>query len=320
MKHSQKIVAVAGKLLILASLAFIVRQILRYDVDFSVLTSPLVITGLLLTALAFGAGIVFGGFNYKWLIGNITGVSLDSRLVVRIYCVANLYKYIPGTVMFLVGRNRLAFETNKVTHPQIALSTVMEGVFVILATVIVIAFSVHGEALSYMRQVNIPAFVWLIVGGVVLVAVLLAVTFRRRLRTGFKELVDTMRNFSLAAKAKRLVTAMLMVMVLAVTYLVTLMLLGQQVTPAMVSAIIGLYLLSWFAGFITPGAAGGMGIREAVLLMFMGGYLNPAIVVSSAIMHRVVCIVGDIFAYGIASVYSRATGDSKPPGPSSIIS
>jgi len=306
MKRSRKIVAVVGKLLILASLAFLARQVMLYEVDFSVLSSPFVIAGLLLTSLAFGAGIVFGGFNYGWLIGNVTGVSLDSRLVVRIYCIANLYKYIPGTVMFLVGRNRLAFESGKVTHPQVALATVTEGVFVIVATVIVIALSAHGEALSYMRQVNVPAFAWLIVGGLVLVTALLAVVFRRRLRAGVGELVDTMKNFSGAAKIKRLVTAMLMVMVLAVTYLVTLMLLGQQVRPAMVSAIVGLYLLSWFVGFMTPGAAGGMGIREAVLLMFMGGYLNPAIVVSSAIMHRVVCVVGDVFAYGIASVYSRS--------------
>jgi hypothetical protein len=64
MKHSRKIVAVVGKLLILASLAFIARQVMLYEVDFSVLSSPFVIAGLLLTFLAFGAGIVFGGFNY----------------------------------------------------------------------------------------------------------------------------------------------------------------------------------------------------------------------------------------------------------------
>ena len=306
MKQPKKIVSVVGKLLILASFVFIIRQVLRYDVDFSVLASPFVIAGLLLTALAFGAGIVFGGVNYRWLIGNVTGVSLDPRLVIRLYCISNLYKYIPGTVMFLVGRNRIALETNKVTHAQIALATVMEGVFIILATIITIVFSVHGEAVSYMRQVNIPGFVWIIIGAIVFVAVLLAVIFRRRLRTTLKEFADTMKNFSLAAKAKRLGTAILIIVVMAVTYLVTLMLLGQQVTLAMVPTIVGLYLLSWLAGFLTPGAAGGMGIREAVLLMFMGTYLSPTIVVPSAIMHRVVCIVGDVFAYGIASGYSRS--------------
>ena len=56
---------------------------------------------------------------------------------------------------------------------------------------------------------------------------------------------------------------------------------------------------------MTPGAAGGMGIREVVLLTFMGGYLSPAIVVPSVIMHRIVSIAGDVFAYGIVLAYSR---------------
>ena len=305
MKPSRKLVPVIGKILMLASFAFIVRQILRYDVDFSVLASPPVITGLLLTALAFGIGIVFSGLNYKWLIGNVTGVSLGGRLVVRIYCTSNLYKYIPGTVMYLIGRNRIALETQKVSHAQIALATAMEGIFILLAALIVVALSVHEQAVSYVRQLSVPVFVWIIAGAVLFALLLLAAIFRRRLRTGLQKLIDTVKRFSPATKAKRLGTAILVIVVLALTYLVTLVLLGQEVAPAMIPTILGLYLLSWLAGFLTPGAAGGMGIREAVLLMFMGAYLSPGIVVSSAIMHRVVCIVGDVFAYGIAFAYSR---------------
>ena len=305
MKPSPKAVSVIGKLLMVASFAFIVMQVLRYDVDFSVLASPVVITGLLLTILIFGFGIVFAGLNYKWLIGNVTGVSLENRLVIKVYCTSNMYKYIPGTVMYLIGRNRIALETQKVSHAQIALATATEGMFILLSAVIIIAVSVHDEAVFYMRHVDVPAFVWIIIAAVLFTVALLAVIFRRRLGTILKKFADAMKNFSLATKAKRLGTAMLILMVLAVSYLVTLMLLGQQVTLAMMPTIIGLYLLSWLVGFLTPGAAGGMGIREAVLLMFMGGYLSPAIVVSSAIMHRVVCIGGDVLAYGITFAYSK---------------
>ncbi|MCL2193276.1 MAG: hypothetical protein FWB78_07770 [Treponema sp.] len=306
MKFSQKAVSVIGKLLMLASFAFIGRQVLRYDTDFSILASPFVITGLLLTALACGASIVLAGLNYKWIIGNVTDVSLEPRLVIRVYCTSNMYKYIPGTVMYLIGRNRIALETNKVNHTQIALATAVEGIFILLSAVILIAVSVHEEAVSYMRYVGIPIFVWIIIGAVVFIVVSLAIILRRRLQRGLKKFTDVLKNFSVATKAKRLGVAMLVLVVLAVTYLVTLMLLGQQVTLAMVPTIIGLYLLSWLAGFLTPGTTSGMGVREAVLLMFLGVYLDPGIVVSSAIIHRVICIVGDVFAYGIAFVYSKS--------------
>jgi len=305
MKYSKKTVSVVGKLLMLASLVFILRQILRHDVDFSILASPFVITGLFLTALVFGFGIVFAGLNYKWLIRNITGASLRSRLVVKVYCISNLYKYLPGSVMYIIGRNRIAFESKEVSHAQIALATLMEGVFILLSAIIIIILSVSDEAVSYIYQVDIPSFVWMIAGAVVLICALLAIIFRRRMRMGLKKFTDAMKNFSLTTKAKRLGTALFILVVLAVTYLATLILLGQPVTLDMVPTIIGLYLLSWMAGFLTPGAAGGMGVREVVLLMFLGGYLDPGIVVSSAVIHRVVSIIGDVVAYGLILVYSK---------------
>jgi len=306
MKFSKKAVSLVGKLLMLASLVFIVLQITRHDVDFTILASPFVILGLFLTALAFGLGIMFAGLNFRWLIENITGVPLRRSLVINAYCVSNLYKYLPGSVMYLVGRNRIAFETKKVSHAQVAFATVIEGILILLSAVIVIVFSVSDEAIYYVRQVEIPFFVWMIAGGIVFICVLLAVILRHRLLVWAKKISDSMKNFRLVSRVKRLGTCLLIVIVLAVTYLVTLALLGQQITPSMVPTIVGLYLLAWLAGFLTPGAGGGMGVRELVLYMFLSNYLNTAIVLSSAIMHRLISIVGDVFAYGIILVYSRA--------------
>ncbi|MCL2192613.1 MAG: lysylphosphatidylglycerol synthase domain-containing protein [Treponema sp.] len=305
MKFSKKAVSVVGKLLMAASLVFIVLQITRHDVDFSILVSPFVIIGLLVTALAFGFGIIFAGLNFRWLIGNITGVSVGRLLVVKAYCISNLYKYLPGSVMYLIGRNRIAFETKKVSHAQVAFATVMEGILILLATVIVIAVSVSDEAIYYVRQVDIPYFVWIIAGSIVLICAVLILIFRRRLGIWFSKFSNDMKSFRPVSKAKRLGTCLLIVIVLAVTYLVTLMLLGQQITLDMVPTIIGLYLLAWLAGFMTPGAGGGMGVREFVLYMFLGSYLDAGIVLSSAVMHRLITIMGDVFAYGFILVYSR---------------
>jgi len=306
MKFSKKTVSVVGKLLMAASLVFIILQITRHDIDLSILTSPLVIMGLFLTALVFGLGIVFAGLNFRWLIGDITGVSVGRILVIKAYCVSNLYKYLPGSVMYLIGRNRIAFETKKVSHAQVAFATVVEGVLILLSAIIVVALSVTDEAIYYVRQVNIPHFVWIIAGGVVLACVLLAVIFRGRLQVWSRKFSDGMKNFRLVSRVKRLGTCLLIVIVLAITYLVTLMLLGQQITFDMVPTIIGLYLLAWLAGFMTPGAGGGMGVRELVLYMFLSGYLDTGIVLSSAIMHRLITIVGDVLAYGFILAYSRA--------------
>jgi len=306
MKVSGKVISVVGKLLMVASLVFIVRHIMQHDVDFSVLASPFVILGLLLTAVIFGLGIAFTGLNFKWFIANITGISVNSKLVVKVYCASNLYKYLPGSVMYLIGRNRIAFEAKEVSHSQIAFATVLEGTFMLLSAIVIIAVSVSDEAVYFLRRVTIPSFVWMIAGGVALACVALAIIFRRRMRVWRENFSDSMRNFKYVSRLKRLGTCLFIILVLAFTYLATLILLGQQVTLGMVPTVIGLYLLAWIAGFLTPGAAGGMGVREVVLLMFLGYQLNPAIVLPSAIVHRLLTIVGDVVGYVVALVYSQA--------------
>ena len=298
----QKAVSIIGRLLMLASLVFITRQVMRHDVDFSVLASPAVVTGLFFAALAFAFSIMFAGINYGWLISNVSGVSAPRGIVIKVYCASNLYKYIPGTVLYLVGRNRIAFETDKVTHSQIAIATVAEGIFLILAAVLIIFSFVSEEAYSHLRQVDIPVFAGIVIAAVTGTAVLLLIIFRRSLLPWVKKFTKSLGSFTLTAKLKRLCAAVVVIMGLAVTFLAVLLLLGQPVALNRIPAVLGIYLLSWMIGFLTPGAGSGMGIREAALLMFLGAYLNPAIVLQAAITHRLVCISGDVMAYGITRI------------------
>jgi len=64
-------------------------------------------------------------------------------------------------------------------------------------------------------------------------------------------------------------------------------------------------MLSWVAGFLTPGAPSGLGVREVVLLMFMGSTLNEGILISAMVMHRMLTVMGDVAAYGMALTYAQ---------------
>jgi len=68
--------------------------------------------------------------------------------------------------------------------------------------------------------------------------------------------------------------------------------------------IIGLYVLSWLAGFITPGAPSGLGIREAVMLMFMGAMVYEPVLLSAIVTHRALNVVGDMFSLCVGHGYS----------------
>jgi hypothetical protein len=57
------------------------------------------------------------------------------------------------------------------------------------------------------------------------------------------------------------------------------------------------YIISWLIGFITPGAPGGIGIRELVLCRILGSVYAEADILSVTILQRFTLIFGDIAAY-----------------------
>ena len=68
--------------------------------------------------------------------------------------------------------------------------------------------------------------------------------------------------------------------------------------------VCGAYIIAWLAGFITPGAPAGAGIRELVLLMLLKGNFAEATVLSAIVLSRVATISGD-FLFFIAASFSR---------------
>ena len=60
---------------------------------------------------------------------------------------------------------------------------------------------------------------------------------------------------------------------------------------------LGTYLFSWIIGFITPGAPGGIGIREAVMTLMCGSFLGTETIVLYAVIMRIISTFGDVLAF-----------------------
>lgn len=61
--------------------------------------------------------------------------------------------------------------------------------------------------------------------------------------------------------------------------------------------IIAYYMLTWVVGFVVPGAPGGIGVREMIIVMLMNGIVGEEIILIAALIHRCLSILGDIAAY-----------------------
>jgi len=209
--------------------------------------------------------------------------------------------------MYVAGRNRLAVEVEALSHGKIALATILEGVGMVIGVVVVaVAFS-FDYAVTYVGQMEILPLIVMIVGLVVAVAAVVLYCLRHRIGGGLKRLTSNMETISWSVLAKRVGFSIMLMFLYSVTFLLTLILLGQEMTVDLGFAIIGLYLLSWLAGFITPGAPSGLGVREVVMMMFLGDFVSVTILTAAMVMHRVLTVVGDVCAYTFAKVLVQAS-------------
>ena len=56
-------------------------------------------------------------------------------------------------------------------------------------------------------------------------------------------------------------------------------------------------ILAWLAGYLTPGAPGGIGPREAALLFLLADQVAPADLILATLLFRVVTIAGDVICF-----------------------
>ncbi|MCP4697008.1 MAG: hypothetical protein GY862_09180 [Gammaproteobacteria bacterium] len=64
--------------------------------------------------------------------------------------------------------------------------------------------------------------------------------------------------------------------------------------------IIAVFSIAWLAGFITPGASAGIGIRETVLVLFLTPLVGEAASLAIAFISRIVTVGGDAFFFLIS--------------------
>lgn len=88
-----------------------------------------------------------------------------------------------------------------------------------------------------------------------------------------------------------------------------------DITTSRIGLLTGAFAIAWTAGFITPGAPAGLGVRETILLKILAPIYGPGIAVAFAVALRVVSILADGFSVTVALFAQRRIKSfpHKPP-------
>lgn len=219
-----------------------------------------------------------------------------------IYGRSQIAKYLPGNCFHLVGRQLLGRRLGH-DHRSLALASVAETILLLLvagALALPLAWRTGGEAAGGMIAAQ-PG--WMIWTGAAAGLAIAATLVWRRAACGGAGASGAIRR--LRALAPRLLHAGLLHALFFIVAGAILWRLAATLAPPLAPApglitSVSALALAWAAGFLTPGAAAGLGVREAVLIVALERQLDGDPLVLVAVAMRLVTTCGDAVFFALA--------------------
>lgn len=238
-------------------------------------------------ACAAGLALVYAGADLVLALvwrALLRGLGTPAGLAwsIRTHGVSQLSKYLPGNVMHLASRQFLGASAG-VPHAVLARSALLEIAGLASAGLLL--------GLLALPLLDGGRFHWLTpaAGAAIVLAALGAV----RLAAG-------------ALAAQVLGGHLLFLLTASAVFAALLLLLAPGAARTLPwPAVCGAYAAAWLAGFVTPGAPAGLGVREAVLVLLLDGHAAEADLLPAVVLGRTVTALGDTIFFGAAAWIGR---------------
>ncbi|WAK02061.1 lysylphosphatidylglycerol synthase domain-containing protein [Methylobacter sp. YRD-M1] len=236
------------------------------------------------------------------------GISTSWKQAQIIFAIAQFGKYLPGNVGQHVGRVVMAREIG--IPVPITLSTMLvemlwgAGIGAGLAVLSLILF-IDGQALGLQFLLS-PIHLGI---GVVFLLFMpwLGIGFLNRYLPGLAKRLSGGAMITVPRLRTALMVAVLFLLCFAVMGLI-LKLQAQWffgVTEGSVFKLTCLFAIAWLAGYIVPGAPGGLGVREAMMVLVLSPVLGAGAAVGLGVTLRVTTTMGDAAAFLLGIIGHR---------------
>ncbi|MFC1789072.1 hypothetical protein ACFLZE_04065 [Thermodesulfobacteriota bacterium] len=210
-------------------------------------------------------------------------------------------RYIPGNIFHFVGRQLLGNKLG-INHAVLALSSVLESFMLLIVGSIFIltGFFQNFFNISILERFDINSkklFIFL-VGGC-FIAVIFFI-YNKRLREIFG--LISIRRMGFWVKMCLFYSLFLFINGVVLFCIISFML-KTDLKIANLPIIVCAHVFAWMGGFITPGAPGGLGVREALLAITLSNILPATIIIAGALIFRIITLFGEVLALCIAMIF-----------------
>lgn len=300
---NKKIINIAGCILILASFIFIVRRFIALDADWKSLADAPVLF-LLVTMPFLNVTVIFlNSFCWGSSLALFASHPVYNGTIFAVYAKSNLAKYLPGNVGHYAARQMFASQIG-IRQVHIALASVFEiGYSSCAMLVLSLLFSGNTVVGLIRGRFGSRAIGFFAVFVVVMVAALFVVGYKFRGNKYAAEicLLAAKPHFWLVMLRSFLLFVGSTLVIGAVFVLIMCQYVPVDFEQAFL--LMGGCTASYFIGFITPGVPGGIGVREAAMLLLLEPFFPGDRILLAAVVQRLMMIIGDIVVFPISRLF-----------------
>lgn len=302
----KKLLKLAGHLVVILALAFVVKKVIDMDIRLKDLSSPRVIGAFVLSFVIQTLQIIIACFPWLMFTRSLSGRKIPYSSAMPVYTQSNIYKYLPGNVFQYVGRNKLAADM-EISHVDVACATILDVFFCVFWTGVVSVILLGSRIAQLLEKYGRNLFIVGAAGIILLIAVfaVIRLKFRDRLKSYLSRYSKAFEKSNRPQLLSGIFYYFAHNCVSAAMYLGCIALIVPQAGTRELFALTGAFLFAWIIGFVTPGAPGGIGIREGVMLFVCGDRFADRIVLFVLVM-RIASVFADVTAFLIGKVYEKA--------------
>ncbi|MGY0797613.1 lysylphosphatidylglycerol synthase domain-containing protein [Lysobacter sp. A286] len=241
---------------------------------------------------------------WSWLLKGL-GQPVGFSITGPILATTQIGKYLPGNVAHHLGRVVVA-RAHGVETGRNLLSMAYETLLLLVACA-------HVSALTFLWEPPAALADWPLADyrGPLVIAISLGALITMTAAPWFARVIMRLRSVDgtptdLATQAHPgWLTSLCCYLVYALNFALVgmgLWFVARALSPdpvglASLALLIGAFASSWILGFLAPGAPAGLGVREAVLSVWLGGTFGAPVVVAIIILLRIATTLGDLLSF-----------------------
>jgi uncharacterized membrane protein YbhN (UPF0104 family) len=220
------------------------------------------------------------------------GMSLSWRTNIGIYGSTQIAKYIPGNIFQLPSRHMRGYQ-NGLEHAPLLGAAIFEIIGLLIAASLISLIGFLSGIRSAISIITVVLVLFLALASPILIYYLIThVKFLQRISISPKKDLDLLNDL--------LPVWIIYILFFLIASLILYAIIHQVINPVYnlpVQVVFATFSLAWLAGFITPGAPAGIGVREGVIILILTGYIGEPASIIVSILSRFVTMAGDLCFY-----------------------